>query len=331
MKFFINKSLYLSLLIIFVFLFVVEDDCLSQGNQGYYFSKSMRIENEIKITIPIEDFNEIYSYLQDNYNTENFFLHKMDSNFSVTFAEDLIIDQYYDNEKMQLLNGRDGIRHRKRSVLSNPEDEKHGRELMQIKIDSVGDNPLSRGEIKYKVKHYRKKEAEFDSHDFLGVIDREDRYRAILELKRFGIEPLDLFPTIKIEQNRKRVYVSYEQNPLMTVTLDSVTSTYKRETSTFIELELEINENLYTQSDSIKRQELESYSTMIFEDLKTNFPKIKQDQTPKYNKAFAQLNITEFTKPKNYVGIIILGLFCGIVLVIISIVIYKKIKNKKQV
>jgi len=324
-RFFSNMISKYIVLISSLLLFI--NSCLAQDNIDFYFAKTMRIENEIKISIPIDVFDDIYVYLLKNYTTENFFLHKMDSNFSVTFAEDLIIDQYYDNEDMQLITGKDGIRHRKREVLSNPEDKKHGRELMQIKIDSVGGNPLSRGEIKYDIKYYKNREAEYDSHKFLGLIKREDRYLAIRELKRLGIDPLSLFPTIRIEQNRKRVYISYKYAPLMTITLDSVMAYYERKEVVFIELELEINENLYTQSDSIRRIELESYSSMIFNDLQNNFPSIKQDQTPKYNKAFNQLNISKFTKPFKNFGVVLIGLF--VVVIIISVLVYFLRKHKK--
>ncbi|MCB9264552.1 MAG: hypothetical protein H6558_05950 [Lewinellaceae bacterium] len=103
--------------------------CFSLFGQSSEFDAggydAMRIENEIKLTVPNEIVDSVWQYLQDRYNNDNLFLKKFDSGFHTKFAEDFFIDQYYDNEEMQLLKRQFGVRHRTRYVLTDSTDRKN--------------------------------------------------------------------------------------------------------------------------------------------------------------------------------------------------------------
>ena len=61
------------------------------------------------------------------------------------------------------------------------------------------------------------------------------------------------------------------------------------------ELELELNEINYTLGDSTIRAKMEAINEAIKGDLLANFPSIKQDQTPKYNKGFEAQMLQDFS------------------------------------
>jgi hypothetical protein len=74
----------------------------------------------------------------------------------------------------------------------------------------------------------------------------------------------------------------------MTFTLDEVSSFYFPYTS-FVELELELNEIRYTDADIIEQESLEEMNAKAKQALFDRFDNLKQDQTPKYNKMYAAL------------------------------------------
>jgi hypothetical protein len=258
---------------------------------------AMRIENEIKLVVPREIQDSVWAYLQARYDNDNLYLKAIDSSFSVKFAEDIFRDQYFDNDTFQLLQRQCGVRHRARVVLTDSTDRKNGRELMQIKINGIDDNALNRAEFKYPVKHYKPGGTvkEHDEHPFLGLVKRKSRKDIIARLKEYGINAMDLRPTVQIIQHRKRVYVSLDTTAFATLTLDIDTANFQGDTVLFTEMEMELNEIRYTDADSATRAKMEGINEQIKGDLLKRFPAIHQDQTPKYNKAATALGID----PKN--------------------------------
>jgi hypothetical protein len=134
-----------------------------------------------------------------------------------------------------------------------------------------------------------------------------------------------------VEQLRKRIYITKREQTFLTITLDYVSSKYKDKSFNFVELELELNEICYTESDSLTRVAMEKITSDIKSDLMAKFPSIKQDQTPKYNKSANALGI-DIKKikqsNKNFVRItLIIGCCC--ILLIVVIVILRKRNRKK--
>lgn len=257
---------------------------------GYDF---MRVENEIKLVVPIAIQDQVWEYLQERYSPESPFLPSIDSTFKADFAIDLFMDQYFDTPGFELVQLSSGVRHRRRKVLTDPTSRKDGRELIQIKINGIGENVLNRGEYKYPVyKPEPGDEAkQYDDHPFLGRVSPKHRSAVISRLAELKVDAASMAPTIEIKQMRKRVYILMGDQPFATLTLDIDTAYYEGESHPFTELEMELNEIAYTQSDSARREEMEAINAVFRKDLLTKFPEIKQDQTPKYNKAAAAFGI----------------------------------------
>jgi hypothetical protein len=250
---------------------------------------SARIENEYKYSVPIEIYDSVWSYMRDNYGNEKLFLRKMDSTFVSSISDEAFIDQYYDNETFQLLRSQNGIRHRTRRVLSDSDNKKNNRELMQIKVNGIDSNMLNRAEYKYPIKHYSFSDKGYESSPFLNLIKRNYREEIVKKLSQLKIDAQTLKPFIVVDQKRKRVYIFKGSSAFSTITLDSVTAIQNKDKINFIEIEMELNEIVYTKANDLGRREMEKLNKRILEDLITRFPQIKQDQTPKYNKAYNRL------------------------------------------
>jgi hypothetical protein len=254
---------------------------------------TMRIENEIKLVVPLEQTADVWKYLQTRYDNSNLYLRSMDSAFNSKFAEDIFRDQYFDNDTFQLAAMQCGVRHRTRFVLTGAGSNKNGKELMQVKINNIDGNDLNRGEFKYPIRKQAqdKNKKEGDDHVFLGRVKRKNRPDIVAKLKEYGINADELHPTILIVQNRKRVYIARDTTAFATLTLDTDSAFYKGDTVRFTEIEMELNEIAYTLADSATRVEMERINDLMKKDLLEHFPAIHQDQTPKYNKAFTALGI----------------------------------------
>lgn len=263
---------------------------------------AMRIENEIKLAVPDEIVDSVWKYLTTRYDNNNLFLKEFDPGFSTKIAEDFFTDQYYDNEEMELLERQFGVRHRSRWVLTDSTDRKHGRQLLQVKVNDIDDNMLNRAEYKYPIKYYGTPKAEIDAHPLFRKIQKDQRKALADRLNELGIDGFSLFPTILIKQLRQRVYVSLNGQPFATMTLDGVTASFGGKSTHYTELELELNEINYTLGDSTTRAKMEAINEQIKGDLLATFPSIKQDQTPKYNKGFMALGLKDFS-PRPIFGI----------------------------
>jgi|GEM_PF-872407 hypothetical protein len=251
----------------------------------------MRVENEAKLSVPDAITEKVWEYMEQNFHKDLSKLLAIDSAFSSTTAEDIFVDQYYDNDDFQLLEGQSGVRHRTRTVLTDEENRKNGRELLQIKLNDINQNELSRGEVKYPIEHLDKKSEKWDYHPLLGIVEKAYRQDVVDQLATVKIDAESLYPTVKITQNRRRVYVLHKGLPYSTLTLDMVEGEYEGKKTKFTELELELNEINYTESDSSTRVMMEKTNALFKDDIMAAFPEIKQDQTPKYNKAINGLGL----------------------------------------
>lgn len=255
---------------------------------------TMRIENEIKLTVPMEIADQVWDYLKKRYDNDNLYLKKFDPAFSTQVAIDSFIDQYYDNEEMQLLKMQYGVRHRSRYVLTDPKSKKNNKELLQVKINGIDGNLLNRAEYKYEIKYNGKPDHPMDLHPFYYNIRRDQRVLLAKRLEEYGIDGMSLAPTLRIDQIRKRIYVALRSTAFATFTLDYVTANFNDKAAKMVELELELNEINYTMGDSTIRAKMEAINEDIKGDLLKTFPSIVQDQTPKYNKGFIALGLKDF-------------------------------------
>jgi hypothetical protein len=250
-------------------------------------SNVVRIENEAKLKVPQEITEQVWTWLQERYK-DSTWLNRDGRTFTSTFGDEIFVDRYFDTPDLKLLGLESGVRHRSRIVTEGSAKRKDGRQLVQVKLsrhDGVG---LERSEIKYTVDT----PAGVDSANetsVLSLLDRSDRAAMSRRLADIGVDPTQLRPMVTLDQNRRRVYVADQNGPFATVTLDMVSTSGWWQSVAFTEIELELNEIRYTEADEKTRLWMHALNEVIQADLVARFPGIAQDQTPKYNKAFARL------------------------------------------
>lgn len=92
----------------------------------------VRIEQEDKLLVPTERIEEVWEYLRQRLHEDKAFLAELDPRFTSKWSEELFHDTYFDTPSLQLHAMQSGVRHRRREDLTNPDDAKSGRELLQI-------------------------------------------------------------------------------------------------------------------------------------------------------------------------------------------------------
>ncbi len=291
----------------------------------------IRFENEIKLSVPNEIADSVWQYIASKYGNSKLFLKGFKHSFHTRTEEELFVDQYFDNADMQLLEMQCGVRHRTRYIIADSINPNNKQELMQIKINDVDDNGLNRAEYKYLIKYSGKPNNALDIHPFFYNVHRDHRKALAERLSAYNINSLDLVPTILLEQLRKRIYISRNLSGFATLTLDFVTSKYEGKVEKFVELELESNEIKYTRGDSTTRAQMENLNSMIKSDLLNTFPSIKQDQTPKYNKAFIALGLRDF-KYRPIFGLSDIQLTIGVSLIValLTVIYLIRVNNENQ-
>ncbi len=249
----------------------------------------MRVENEYKLYVPDTLADAVWEWLVSEFGPQGSAMRSIDSGFASKVATDRMVDQYFDNDRWQLLHSGNGVRLRSRQVLSDTTDRKHGRRLMQIKINRVDDNALNRGEYKFKTDTLISDSASIDPrerHPFLGLVAPFHRDSILRVLRLYGVDGDSLHPTLLLDQMRRRIYLYRDTIAFATLSLDEITARFGDKQHYSHELELELNEIGYTNDDPTGRAEMEHISALIKERVVRQWPRLKQDQRPKYLKAW---------------------------------------------
>ena len=319
------KNFLVAILLCFFFLSSYSQTEFQKS--GY---NDLRIENEMKFAVPEKISNSLWEFLTQKYSNSGLFLKEYDSTFVIKTDEDLFIDQYFDNENWQLIEEKNGIRHRTRYVLTNSQSKKNGRQIIQIKINSIDSNKLDRAEFKYPAKKDKKHKLDsiikIKPVCVIDYIKKKHKTKFTERLKEYNIDVSKIFSTIKLEQKRKRIYLYQDTLPFSTITLDYVTCSYKDKKADFIELELELNEIAYTESDPQKKAFMEKINEIVKSDITSKFPEIIQDQTPKYNKAFTYL---ELSSTNSFFTFIIVGIIAFAIFTVILV--FNFLRKKRTV
>lgn len=260
-----------------------EDAELGEQAKGAF-----RIENEWKLRVPDEVREPFREWLKQRYGTgPGSILPELGPDFTARFSDEYFIDRYFDDPELSLLAAECGIRHRTRVNLEDTShDRKHGRQLVQLKLRRPGDQLLNRTEIKFEVNPPEVPKTERDRHPLIGLVDREQQQAFIDTAARFGHDVSRMSNMITLDQRRWRVYISRGGSAFATLTLDEVSSSFALWGHSFTELEIELNEIAYTESQRGGQEAMEAISQRLSDDVRKAFPSIVQDQTPKYNKAY---------------------------------------------
>ena len=269
---------YVSFLVILTALFSA---LVSQAQTLEKFD-TMRLENEMTFDVPLEQAEEVWSWLNATFGG-GFQSHA--ANFR-TFPEvEEFADTYFDVPEMTLINQGIGVRHRRRFYPNG--DIK---ELIQIKQPheavgkGEGNEKQTRGEVKFEPRGptitYRHSE-DFLNEDLLRIVKKEHLPPLRARLSDMGVSPDRVRPFIAIEQQRRRVYFRENGNQFLTVTLDFAKTQKLWVKAKFVQLDIEIGEIAFTLADAAQREKLLAIQGDIFGMIKSRFPDIKRNQVPK--------------------------------------------------
>lgn len=249
----------------------------------------VRVEQEDKLLVPHERIEEVWEYIRQHLHEDKTFLASLGPEFSSKWSEELFHDTYFDTPSMQLYAMQSGVRHRRRENLLNPDDEKSGRELMQIKLNDISSNELERAEIKFEIDRMPARDTPESRHPMLGRVKKEYREPFKERLVALGLDPQAMRPVLTVVDVRRRIYILKNDKPFMSISHDQASSNLWWGQAEFCELEPELNEIGFTEADPQTRAYMETVLHRVVQDILTKFPDIEQDLTPKYNKAFNRL------------------------------------------
>ena len=203
---------------------------------------------------------------------------------------------------MQLYAKQSCVRHRKRENLTNPDDVKSGRELMQIKLNDISSNELERAEIKYDIDRMPRRDTPEGLHAMLGRVKEEHREPFKKRLVELGLDPQAMQPILTVVDIRRRVYLKKNDKPFMSISFDQASAHLLWAHVEFCEIEPELNEIGFTEADEQTRAYMETVLHKVVADIRATFPDIQQVLTPKYNKAFDRLE-AEIPMLRTLVGV----------------------------
>ncbi len=285
--------------------------CLCFGNISLFAQFNTvangRIESEYKLSVPKEIEIQVWQFLTKEFDSAG--IKKIDTSFSAIVAQEIFYDQYFDDENKSLFNAKAGARFRQRFVADTL-----AKQLLQLKLPLNDSTGVARQEIKFNVYTKIKNSDRQAMHPFWRYVRPKNREEVNLYLASYDLTGNNLGPVVKVRQDRKRIYVSEKGNPFLTMTFDEVCSFYFPYPC-FTELELELNEIRFTDGDVEERARMESINQKIKHKILNQFPALKQDQTPKYNKMSLLLEDNFFGKLYSNLMYIILGsivFFAGI-------------------
>ena len=250
---------------------------------------NLRIEQEDKLLLPLDKADEVWKFLYERYIVDIEALKKLDSLFTSYFNEEQFTDTYFDTPDLKLLSMQSGVRHRRRINLTDPNDEKSGRELMQIKINDISQNVLERGEIKFKIKHPTKMESPEEKHPMLGIVKPSQREDFKQRLNALGLDPFSMQPILTVHDSRRRIYIKRDSKPFMSISLDIASAHILWAKTQFVEIEPELNEIVFTEANHETKKHMETILQKIMTEIKQRFTYIETNWTPKYKKSFNYL------------------------------------------
>ncbi len=241
---------------------------------------SERVELEYKLFLPVEIEEKVYQWLGHEFARGNNF--GVGGKISHSKSDERFRDVYYDTPSLDFHKSNSSIRFRRRVNLTNANDKKNGRMLVQMKLSSSGNASRIKGEVKFRAKnkaHY------VPDGTLTGKLKKYELPRYVETVKALGFDPYGFKRIVTLEQLRRRYYLYQDGQIFMTVTFDRGEAREMFGDYAFCEIEIEINENLYTLSDESRRKELASYATLVSQALLRQFHTIHENKLSKYSYA----------------------------------------------
>lgn len=232
---------------------------------------SARLETEYKLAVPTGQDEVVWRWLRTHYAITK--PRALGAGWKSAMGEERFSDRYFDVPAGTLLRARAGLRHRQRFDTTG----QLTKQLVQLKTtDDAGG--LMRKELKFKP--VAGGNAETPLLDLMRPADRPILDSALAKL---GVRLADARLVFVLGQRRRRLYLRKDDEDFSTITLDS---SYHADgaPATFTEIEVELNEKRYTGAAEPERARMRVVLDSLRADLLRQFPALKQDQRPKYQK-----------------------------------------------
>lgn len=243
---------------------------------------TLRLENEVIFDIPLEQTENVWAWMQSKFSngwTSN--------NLKLQTFKDIeqFADTYFDTRSLVLINQANGLRHRRRFYPNG--DVK---ELIQFKQSSLGNkNDFSsveqtRNELKYDLAYptvIPGLNQDYNDENIETITKKSHRPLLNEHLAPYQIDISELLPIVSIRQERRRIYFRDNGKQLFTLTLDIAKPKKGFLTTDFSQLDIEIGELAFTNSNENERSQLLKVQEDLRKLLLTDLPFIKRNQTPK--------------------------------------------------
>lgn len=235
-----------------------------------------RLETEYKLAVPAGQDGEVWRWLTTRYAADK--TGRLGAGWTSSLGDETFRDRYFDVPAATLLRARAGLRHRQRFDTTG----QLTKQLVQLKLtDDAGG--LLREEIKFKPV-----EGATDRLALPDLLRPADRAALDSILTTLGVRFAAVRPAFSLHQRRRRLYFQQDGEAFSTVTLDSSYAGDGRP-ATFTEIEIELNEKRYTGAAEPERARMRAVLDGIRADVLRQFPRLTQDQRPKYTKLAALL------------------------------------------
>ncbi len=243
---------------------------------------TVRFENETSLDVPDSKIDSFWEGLKSRYGNGWKFGNE---EFTSKLDIEQFKDTYFDTPERQLVKEWTGLRHRRR-YFSNGETK----ELIQLKFTPLGKKALlsapeqTRNELKYTLTAPTIgtfAERYINQESLLRIMEPDERDLFSARMEEVGVNAKRLKPLISLNQERRRVYLRYNGEKVFTLTLDIATSEQNFVKAKFAQLDIEISELVFTASTQQKKEHWLDVQQALFKDLKTQFPYLVQNQTPK--------------------------------------------------
>ncbi len=256
--------------------------CFAQFN---FAADTVRLESEYKLDVPADISSKIWGYLQSSFQTGSSILESLERHLSATNSVEQFKDIYFDNSNLEFLKNNHGLRLRKRFYPNRTNHPSQGKELVQVKLSDFDSKLITRSEVKYKANTQHEADSFYGKHPLLKNLAKNDQSNIVRFLKNLNYTAIDFYPAISIDQIRSRIYINKRDISYATITFDEVTGIFQSQEIKYFEMELELNEILYTKASPGERKKMDDFNHKLKVILFKKFPTLVQDQTPKYNKA----------------------------------------------
>ena len=254
------------------------------------YLETVRVEDDFNLSYPVGKSDEIVAYLKSRYIDDQSFVNSLGSEFSSSYGDEVFTDKYFDTPGLDLYQRRAGLRHRLRVDLLDPNSEKSGRELIQLKLSAEDklleqDSSGSRNEIKFDVVYPDLTEKD-DFHPVIGLIHQDEREQFKVYVQDLKINPYKFKQILVLQQHRRRIYLNLNGETFISFSIDDVKSARWWAKAEFSQMEIELNEVAYTGADQATKDRMHQIREEMIQDLREQFGYLQDDTTIKYTKTF---------------------------------------------